>query len=729
VSTFDPPKDVLAAIDLDVQEVLSDVLVGLLGTRLDAERWQRVEALLVKITKAISAGDNDALRCLLTDLDMTRSRSLAALTTPSLAEPAPSRVLMEVNELAKRAWLSRAAWADIAVSRGSERPAQVADEGGHVRYVNSVLAHAGSEEAVPPGQPLVRGTDYELLVNIGMPRPQSLLPASEHTRWPDEKLPGGNLRLRAVLRLDTMPRPLAATFTLPERGESFACECPPEGEHLPRCAPSPWVRFLVTTPDQDGRWCGELIIYYQVVAVHAQRLVLPVGGPPTEGPHASLLYRLTASFSNLGSLSGRAASILLAPGDAGRCRVTVNGLGFGDSPYSVGASAADNAYRAARESMYYMQIAPGPPPASLYSATYGKSPAEFEADLKVLARVGAEVYGKVFGDVGIRNLLQALIRQQAGASQRPPILCVAEPASLHQDAAGIPWSLLYDLPIGASLDDYAICESVRVFGPQGDGGPVPPQCPVGHSGQSDVVCPWGFWGLSSVLEQPPSFAGDATSVVTSGIESPAFLFAAGTGLDPAITARHLSALQADLGEALRSVEINSKDVLARALSEERLDVAYLYCHCGYQHLTPRSVPSQLLIFGDAKIGPLDVSMWASAIWSNPHWPTRKPLIVLNGCHTVEASSATLSSFVDAFVRDAGAGGVLGSEVAMEQGLASLVLETFLRRFAAGATVGQALREVRWDLFRRGNVMGLAYTAYCLSGLRIRPTAAAERNEE
>jgi hypothetical protein len=122
-------------------------------------------------------------------------------------------------------------------------------------------------------------------------------------------------------------------------------------------------------------------------------------------------------------------------------------------------------------------------------------------------------------------------------------------------------------------------------------------------------------------------------------------------------------------------------------------------------------------------------MWASALWSNPHWPTRKPLIVLNGCHTVEASSATLSSFVDAFVRDAGAAGVLGSEVAVEQGLASLILETFLRRFAAGATVGQALHEVRWDLFRRGNVMGLAYTAYCLSGLRIRPTMAADRNEE
>jgi hypothetical protein len=312
------------------------------------------------------------------------------------------------------------------------------------------------------------------------------------------------------------------------------------------------------------------------------------------------------------------------------------------------------------------------------------------------------------------------------------VLCIAEHVGSHASEPGIPWSLLYDLPVGANPDDYTICESVAMFGPQHgalrgtEPATVPVQCPVGHTGQPDVVCPWGFWGLSSVLEQPPSVAGDASAVVTSAAEPPAVLFAAGTGLDADITAHHVTTLRTDLGEALRDVEIRSKDAMATALDEEGLDVAYLYCHSDNQYLTPQSSPTQLLRFGDASIGPLDVTMWARTSWSNPHWPARKPLVVLNGCHTVETTTATLSSFVDAFVQDAGAAGVLGSEVAMEQGLASLVLETFLRRFAGGATVGEALHEVRWDLFRRGNVMGLAYTAYCLSGLRIRPVAAADR---
>ena len=86
-----------------MREALSDVLLVLPNTLLDAEHWQHVEALLREIAEAISIGDNAALRRLLTKLDTTRSRSLTALTTLGLAEHAPSRVLREVNELASQA--------------------------------------------------------------------------------------------------------------------------------------------------------------------------------------------------------------------------------------------------------------------------------------------------------------------------------------------------------------------------------------------------------------------------------------------------------------------------------------------------------------------------------------------------------------------------------------------------------------------------------------------------
>jgi len=740
VSSSDSPEGAFPALDPDVLDGLSDVLITLSTTRLEDSQWGRAGQLLREIGTAISAGDNDALRRLITRLEMLTSRSSvqtrSGLFTPAV--PAPGHVLEGMVPLARRVGLLAPDRAEAAPGGVGEEPAPAEAGEPSVRYVNSILARAGTDEPVPAGRPLAPATRYDLLVNIGAARPGSLLPGAEYSRWPDEALPDGDLRLRAVLRLDGLTRPLAVTLTLPEQGESFACECPPEGDHLPRCEPTTWARFALTTPGRQGRWRGELIVYYQVVAVHAQRLDLPVGGPATERPRATMLYRLTTSFSNLRPLADRSASILLAPGEGGLSRVTVNGVGFAGGPVSVAARAADDAYHAARYSLYTRQVAPDPDPALLYDAAFGKDARAFEADLRVLARVGAAVYQKVFGDTDAGNVLQALIRQEAGLRQRPPVLCIAESAGSHASEPGIPWSLLYDLPVGANPDDYAICESVAMFGPRGGAqrgsergsergtAPVPVQCPVGHTGQPDVVCPWGFWGLSSVLEQPSSVAGDASAVVTSAAEPPAVLFAAGSGLDPDITTRHVTTLRTDLGEALRDVEIRSKDALASALDEERLDVAYLYCHSDNQYLTPQSSPSQLLRFGDARIGPLDVTMWARTSWSNPHWPTRKPLVVLNGCHTVETTTATLSSFVDAFVQDAGAAGVLGSEVAMEQGLASLVLETFLRRFAGGASVGEALREVRWDLFRRGNVMGLAYTAYCLSGLRIRPVAAADK---
>jgi hypothetical protein len=63
--------------------------------------------------------------------------------------------------------------------------------------------------------------------------------------------------------------------------------------------------------------------------------------------------------------------------------------------------------------------------------------------------------------------------------------------------------------------------------------------------------------------------------------------------------------------------------------------------------------------------------------------------------------------------------VLGTEVALEQGLAGWALELMLASLAAGATVGEALRSLRWAMLRRGNVMGFAYTPYCLANLMLR----------
>jgi uncharacterized membrane protein YeaQ/YmgE (transglycosylase-associated protein family) len=97
------------------------------------------------------------------------------------------------------------------------------------------------------------------------------------------------------------------------------------------------------------------------------------------------------------------------------------------------------------------------------------------------------------------------------------------------------------------------------------------------------------------------------------------------------------------------------------------------------------------------------------------------LVVLNGCHTTELTTATLANFVDAFVNRAGVAGVIGTEVTVEQGMAGWIVEMLLQLLVEGASVGQALRQARWQMMSRGNTMGLAYTPYCVAGLRIRTT--------
>jgi len=97
--------------------------------------------------------------------------------------------------------------------------------------------------------------------------------------------------------------------------------------------------------------------------------------------------------------------------------------------------------------------------------------------------------------------------------------------------------------------------------------------------------------------------------------------------------------------------------------------------------------------------------------ASPTRPNRKPLVVLNGCHTTDFTSGTLSDFVSAFVNRAGAAGVIGTEVAIEQNLAGFLMEIFLTNLAAGMATGEALRDARWQLVGYGNVMGLGYTPY------------------
>jgi hypothetical protein len=292
----------------------------------------------------------------------------------------------------------------------------------------------------------------------------------------------------------------------------------------------------------------------------------------------------------------------------------------------------------------------------------------------------------------------------------------------------VPWATVYDLPVGSDLSAYRPCPSIRELGPGGGSTAVPVQCPYEDEHRQDdgrwrrdQLCPWGFWGLSSLIEQPPHVAGgDLPSVVGTGDEH-VFLAADGPDLDDRGRQTHIAALRATLGAELRHLDRPTADALGAALGRD-VDVVYLFCHSGRDIAAAGSPPDPYLHF-DRKVTPTDVSQWIETDWPVNHWSDRHPLVVINGCHTVETVSGSLSDFVVAFTGWARGAGVIGTEITVDQPVAAWAMELFLDA-VRGQPVGEALRTMRWRMIAHGNVMGLAYTPHCLATLALRDREGA-----
>lgn len=598
------------------------------------------------------------------------------------------------------------------------------------RVVNTLVVPAGGDPDPAITRPLDTGADYEVLVNIGAHVAAALL-STQDARWPGDKLPTGDLPLRVVLDLTGTDRPLVARFTLPAAGASFTCDCPDTaqnaGRHPADCARRPWVRLPITTPATPTVWTGELVIYHEVVAVHSEHLTLPIATPGPIGPHARLLHRLTTTFDDLDLIAERTASLTVS-GDGSR--VLVNGLTFAANPVSVSADAANGATRSAREQLYGMHLTTDKNGklVSRLDDRFGKDPTAFEADLLTLARLGWIMFDRLFQhDTTSFDTLPALIRAEAVNRGRVPILNVADPTTADPEREPpLPWALIYDLPI-TQTGDYTVCPSVHRFGPAhaepATPHGIPTHCPEALDHTANVLCPFGFWGLSCIIEQPASTTA-LTRTVLDSTRPAAVTMAIDPGLDSDLTDTHLTRLRAALPPgSLTDSTVTSGAQLATALATDTMDVVYLYCHGGYYETSANAKPATVLRFDTSLVHPADIAAWRSnrSLWPATHWKTRQPLVIMNGCHTVELTTATLGNFVDAFTNRARASGVIGTEVTIDQAMASWASELLLDRIVtANTTAGHALRGTRWAMLSRGNVMGLAYTLYCTAGLQLRP---------
>lgn len=464
----------------------------------------------------------------------------------------------------------------------------------------------------------------------------SLRPGADYEVWVrvgahSVPLPG-DLELRAVLSMSGRAVQV----------ESFV---------LPVDDASPWVSFPVTTPyGAATRWSGFLVIYHGVVPVHLEHVRLPIGGGE---PRATVEYQLSRTFADVTPLSSRAASIMT----------------FG-SRILVAAGSGVPSWLS-HEGAWPRSVLE----LSGLDPWFGKDFPAYCADLAALALHGAQMYARLFPGRGMAELVRRSAR-----SGRPAGLMMAE-ASYDP----VPWALVYDLPF--TDGPYRLCASVGQFGPFGAGGEVPAHCPVpDHSG--NVLCPFGFWGLSSVLEQP---VGPLVWRVSERARPFEVALLVDPGMDRVPTERFATELMSLVPpESVSSAYVRSSE-LGQELAHETMDVVLLHGHEGY------------LDAGEI------IRWWREGVWPREHWPERKPLVV---------GTSPMDKLASVLVQH-GAAGVLSPEVEVDQVMAGWVTGMVLARLAAGASAGDAVRQTRWEMLSRGNVLGLAYTLRAGADLRLR----------
>jgi hypothetical protein len=438
--------------------------------------------------------------------------------------------------------------------------------------------------------------------------------------------------------------------------------------------------------------------------VQAFELEVPVGGsaPPT----AKAVFTLSRDLRDLNRFGGRAVSIRLGDLPADRHYLVVNDA----SGVQVGASIADSqagtSARGLRSVLFDRQLAEGKDGLVFrYDDKLGKSPTDYLADLWAMAREGAKTYLAMFPNVEDQDALAAAL----AAADGPGVIQVA---LAEGSRAVVPWQLVYDLPI---LDDAFVCPSVLEFGP-GSAKPVPDRCPHAdkHDQPQGTLCPFGFWGFAHVLEVPPSSTA-ATLAERTGQARPATVV---VGLNETLRGADWDG-QRQILDRLGSASVVTTTVAGlRQAILSGADLLYFFCHGARVTGAGTAIGGMALDFGaGGTLTPEDVSFWAR-LSPRIRWTRRRPLVVLNGCHTGERLPETLTDFASAFVQATGAAGVLATEITMEQRLAAYAMSAFVTAWASGVGVGEALRRMRWQLLALGNVMGLAYSPYCDADLRL-----------
>jgi ABC-type multidrug transport system ATPase subunit len=577
-------------------------------------------------------------------------------------------------------------------------------KGTATRSVNVLVRdHTGKSIASPMA--LQPRQAYQLAVWIGARDSESIVADAADRAFPDALLPkalaGHKLQIVA-------------------HSEELKIARAGRGLFLPAHGDSERVSIGFRTPAQPGEGTIRLAFYYRRHVLQSV-LITASWGPRSSEPTISAAIDYTASdLDDVARLPQRELSIVANETAGGQHRIIVNGR---DEP-AFGVTLFEDAMAASLKGARDALLAAHRDPKSgnsRFDRHNAKSRQEFIEDLTLLAHRGAALLEVLIPSANRRNKLVRRLREAAVESDGRAVVQIAYAAGSRLE---FPWHLIYDIGLGVfTRSSEQPCRILEQWNPHAVVSALPRVCPYVNEHKLNTICPYGLWGFAHIIEVPPTTADPSSSLplcVRHGELSAKMIIGLGDELDGKLTNRHLSRLPDRLQREL----CDRRALLESALGVPERELVYFYCHGRRDYLEHYGSTQPILELGHGDyVASGDVSSWKSpeGMWPEDHWELTRPLVVINGCHTAEVTPVQAADFVAAFT-GIGAAGVVGTEIMISQPVAGEAAELLLGALVRdGATVGSALQAMRRELLCKGNVIGLAYTAYCSANLALRCT--------